>query len=68
MTVHAYHPDTHTHGLADDCPRCLEHARHPLNSLDLENLAALRLRLNDDLAARSDTEALAMVNLSEGAA
>lgn len=65
MTCHAYHPDTHTHGLADDCPRCAEHARHPLGSLDPGNLSVLRHRLNEGLHARSENEALAMVNLSE---
>jgi hypothetical protein len=38
MTIHNVHPDTHTHGLADDCPRCAEHAENPIRSLDHENL------------------------------
>lgn len=38
MTMHSLHPDTHTHGLADDCPRCVEHAEHPIQSLDQANL------------------------------
>jgi hypothetical protein len=24
MTAHIFHDDTHTHGLADNCPRCEE--------------------------------------------
>jgi hypothetical protein len=38
VTVHAPHPDTHTHGLADGCARCAEHAEHPFHSLDNRNL------------------------------
>ena len=63
MSTHAVHPDTHEHGLADDCPRCAEHAEHPLDSLDTENLRALLARINADYAARSDNEARAMQNL-----
>jgi hypothetical protein len=65
MTVHAYHPDTHTHGLADDCPRCAEHARLPWQSLDRENLTALRQRIAEGLPPRSTNEATAMGNLSD---
>lgn len=42
MTVHSYHPDSHTAGLANDCPRCQEHAAHPERGLDSTNLARLR--------------------------
>ena len=38
---HTIHPDSHEHGLADDCPRCAEHAEHPLTSLDARNLRTL---------------------------
>ena len=65
MTAHVWHPDTHTHGLADGCPRCAEHAAHPELSLDAQNLAILRHRLAHGLPARSANEAKAMVNLSE---
>lgn len=65
MTCHSYHPDTHTHGLADGCPRCDEHAAHPELGLDQGNLAALRARLAEGLPARSANEAKAMINLSE---
>ena len=41
MTSHTKHPDSHTHGLADDCPRCTEHAEHPFESLDDGNLREL---------------------------
>lgn len=41
MTMHSIHPDTHTHGLADDCERCAEHAADPLRGLDDENLTRL---------------------------
>ena len=63
MTSHAWHPDTHTHGLADNCPRCAEHAQHPLLSLDAGNFAALRDRITHRLPARSINEATAMHNL-----
>jgi hypothetical protein len=38
VTIHSIHPDTHTHGLADECERCAEHAQHPIQSLDTVNL------------------------------
>lgn len=41
MTLHTSHPDTHTHGLADDCPRCAEHAIDPVFTLDDANLARI---------------------------
>lgn len=62
--VHSYHPDTHTHGLADDCERCDEHARHPWWGLDSENLAVLRWRIAQGLAPRSINEGLAMAALA----
>lgn len=37
---HTDHPDVHTHGLADGCPRCEEHAENP-TSLDARMLGAL---------------------------
>lgn len=55
MTVHTYHEDTHTHGLADDCPRCQEHAQHPESSLDRVNIRRLLegsvLTMTDRIAA-----------------
>ena len=63
MSTHTLHPPTHEHGLADDCPRCAEHAEHPLDSLDLENQRNLLQRVNLDWPARSENEARAMLNL-----
>lgn len=60
MTVHTSHPPSHTHGLADDCPRCAEHAEHPFESLDTVNLRELLYRVNLDLPARSGNERRAM--------
>ncbi len=49
MTMHSMHPDSHTHGLADDCPRCVEHAEHPIATLDHENLRRImELAVTDD--------------------
>jgi hypothetical protein len=63
VIIHTFHPDTHTHGLADGCPRCTEHAQHPEASLDDRNLAELRIRLKYGLEARSSNESIAMTNL-----
>ena len=63
--MHSYHPDSHTHGLADDCERCDQHAAHPWWGLDARNLAALRDRIGQGLAPRSDNEAKAMRALAE---
>lgn len=41
MTLHSYHPDTHTQGLFPGCPRCEEHATNPRATLDQANLARL---------------------------
>lgn len=64
MSSHTYHPDSHTHGLADDCPRCAEHAREPWVGLDLSMLAALRDRIARGRPARSVNEHEAMRNLA----
>lgn len=42
MSTHTFHPDTHEAGLQPGCPRCEEHADHPLAGLDSINLARLR--------------------------
>ena len=63
VSTHTLHPDSHSHGLADDCPRCAEHAEHPLDSLDLENQRNLLARINLEWAPRSENEARAMANL-----
>jgi len=46
MATHSLHEETHTHGLADDCDRCAEHAARP-HALDDEMLAALWMRMLD---------------------
>lgn len=38
MASHSPHPDSHTHGLADDCERCEQLAGRPWE-LDDENLS-----------------------------
>jgi hypothetical protein len=58
--THTPHADVHTHGLADDCPRCSEHAENPLASLDRQCIQDLLQRLNLDWSPRSETEARAM--------
>jgi hypothetical protein len=67
MAIHTPHPDSHTHGLADDCPRCAEHAVDPVRGLDDENLlnlvARTRAWMDDDWengSPRSDNELKAM--------
>jgi hypothetical protein len=60
MTSHTYHEDSHTHGLADDCPRCYEHSLHPFESLDESNIRNLALRVEQNLDARSENERTAM--------
>jgi hypothetical protein len=64
MSSHTYHEDTHEFGLADDCPRCEEHAEHPFDSLDSENILALLDRIENNLPARSDNEARAMQKMA----
>lgn len=69
MSVHTLHPDSHTHGLADACPRCAEHAADPFSSLDDENLqmlvgrTQLWMRDEGDFFPRSDTEQKAMCQI-----
>ena len=60
--THTPHPPTLTHGLADGCGRCFEHADHPFESLDNEHLQDLvrRVRTRDDNPPRSNNEARAM--------
>ena len=65
MTTHILHPDTHTGGLADGCPRCSEHAAYPFEGLDNENLASLVSRIEQGLYPRSDAERLAMDNIGK---
>ncbi len=56
MTVHAVHPDTHEHGLADDCDRCAELAADPVRTLDHINLGRImRLAVDEDRLANPST-------------
>lgn len=56
MTMHSLHPDSHEHGLADDCPRCAEHAEHPIRTLDRENLRRIMaLAISDNRLAGEAT-------------
>ena len=71
MSIHTPHPDSHTNGLADGCPRCAEHAED-LVSLDADNLRSLWERMiaferDDDysMSPRSGTEARAMRKLRQ---
>lgn len=58
MTTHIYHPDSHTHGLCSKCPRCREHAKHPEQSLDQENIDRL---MNGDILTELDVQAVAQL-------
>lgn len=40
MTSHISHPATLEVGLVDGCPRCEQHAEHPLAGLDAAHLAS----------------------------
>jgi len=64
VSTHTLHPSTLEHGLADGCPRCAEHAEHPLYALDLENQRNLLERINMEWAPRSENEARAMESLT----
>ena len=59
-----------SHGLADDCERCAEHAQDPFCSLDDAHLASLLIRTiewsADRQFPRSDTELTAMKNAEAG--
>lgn len=74
MTAHTNHPSTLEHGLADDCPRCAEHAEHPLQSLDHDHVADLWRRMlavefdpfgDHDLRYRTAREAQACWRLAD---
>lgn len=60
MSSHTMHPDSHTNGLADTCPRCYEHSLHPFETLDDPNLKELARRVRADEDARSVNERTAM--------
>lgn len=60
---HTIHDEIETHGLADDCERCEEHAQHPLRTLDTPNLRALMERVEQKQEGRSENEKTAMANV-----
>lgn len=59
MTVHTLHADTHTHGLADDCPRCEEIGEEPFYNMDESSLRHLWMRWAAGEPARSYAEQIA---------
>ena len=63
MAAHTHSPQIREQGLADDCPRCAEHAEQ-LFTLDDDNLRALiertRRWMRDEDFPRSETELIAM--------
>jgi hypothetical protein len=59
-TTHTVHEDVHTHGLADGCPRCVQHAENPLRDLDDTVVRSLMLRVINGEEPRSENERIAM--------
>lgn len=63
---HTIHEDIQTHGLADGCPRCEEHAYNPWRDLDdtvLRDLVERATQANRFDLMRSDTEGIAMAKI-----
>lgn len=61
-----YEIDVHEAGLQDGCPRCAEHAEHPLRDLDdrmLRDLIELATSPRRSERVRSETEAIAAANV-----
>lgn len=58
--MHSLHPPITTHGLNDECLRCIQHSEHPFESLDDENLKMHIWRIQKRKTPRSDAEANAM--------
>lgn len=67
VAVHSY-PDSHEYGLADDCPRCEQHARDPLRGLDDDNVTNLLWRVETGQPPRSTNEAIAMAHIRDAIA
>ena len=65
MSTHSLHPDILTHGLADSCERCAEHAERPLDGLDQKNIASLIARVQGHEEPRSANEYRAMYQLEK---
>ena len=63
-TTHTVHEDVHTHGLADDCERCAEHAQDPLRGLDEETLRNLLERVVNREGYRSENERVAIISMT----
>lgn len=69
--THTIHPSINEHGLADNCPRCAEHAEQPWFSLDNANLEALIRRTqawrrdSSQSPPRSQTELTAMLKIEQ---
>lgn len=66
MTTHNHRPMTHTEGLQDGCPRCAEHAEHPIRSLDdgnLLRLVELAIRPEPFLGVRGANEITALARV-----
>lgn len=59
MTIHTIHGPITQYGLADDCPRCQEHAANPLEGLDASNIG--RLFAGKDLF--TDLDRIAALNI-----
>ena len=64
MTTHAQHPRIPEAGLSANCPRCLEMAAAPFQTLDDDNLRQLVERtkrwMRDEQYPRSEAEMSAM--------
>lgn len=60
MATHSDHPSIRDNGLADNCPRCKEHAEYPFEGLDAGNLESLIDRIADVTGPRSVNEDDAM--------
>ncbi len=68
MSAHNPHPSIKENGLADDCPRCDEHAQYPFEGLDDRNLEDIVSRLAGDELPRSINEDVAMGNVKDAIA
>lgn len=71
--MHTNHDDIHIVGLQDDCPACYDHAQRPWSDLDNDMLKQLirrnyHYRYTENgrvtFQPRSDTEAIAMANIT----
>jgi hypothetical protein len=62
--MHTIHDDIRDVGLVDGCPRCEEHAEHPIRDLDLANLRRLiELACDRSIRPRSQAEGVAAANV-----